>query len=528
MSMNTIIDEVPLSSDESFVLNSQNPAVSLLPELLSAIFNLVLQNYGDKPLRLGFIRFYLAYEMRLARFTLCAVCSRWRQVALNTPTLWSVITFPNRLKVKGDPDYPAPMNTLNARSGHIPLIAKELFAEELRRSGQASLLLFVAAVDDDRGWVVKSNTQRLMDIAKHIKPILHRCRHLHFKGERALLCELLSHSDPFAQSQLHSISIRLYPDIIQDNRDDMDLTNAVNLRALTYESFSVIPFKLSLPTSNTSIQSLKIEGPFELEGLVSILTQIPTLDQLHWFSTDWSERSTAHIPPIFVHHLRHLTLLGSLPVSLLAALDTPNLLRLEISSPWELCAPPNKDYHLHPFALRCYSKLRVLNLRKYSGMTRQPEYLISNFIQTHPSLQVIALPGALSGLIVQKLLTLPSLVHVRAASSPNGHEAATIHLLRQWAIKHTKVLKASKPPIDAPAQWLPPISWTWECAKTWPSLYIGDNSRHQVLIELRDQIEGASEEPRTEFEIAKLLLLRKPTISNHAPAEYWDNILSNL
>ncbi|KAF8308427.1 hypothetical protein DL93DRAFT_2159007 [Clavulina sp. PMI_390] len=112
--MTLLLDKLP-------ALNWKQPAVSIFPELLTHIFMFVVRDWGESESPNG-INIRDMKRIRKARFTLAAVCQRWREVAISTPALWSTILLPySRISFNID-----------------------LFMYELGRSGNSLLSLYIA------------------------------------------------------------------------------------------------------------------------------------------------------------------------------------------------------------------------------------------------------------------------------------------------------------------------------------------------------------------------------------------------
>ncbi|KAF8309403.1 hypothetical protein DL93DRAFT_1762916 [Clavulina sp. PMI_390] len=408
-------------------LNWQQPAVSLLPEILSQIFISTLRGFGHVDPQ--HISSENVHSMRQTRLTLCAVCSRWRQVSLCTQLLWSIISFPS------DYDGDVYTTTTTPWSGETSA-SVIIFNEEIKRSGQCplSLYLMTAARDpwERRPWPLPMFYHELVTT---IKPLLIRCRHLHFWGDKELFFRLISHLDSSPTPYLQSISTSLQPDLSNPQERIIDLSQAHRISEVRVHSDydeedsnpAAIPLQLKLSAEYLP-RRVDIDVAVNHQNIMALFTQSSSLEEFYWISSDRRfELPRTPLPP--VPHLRHLILFARVPPTLLERLDAPALARLETRFPWE----PDEVFPLPLSSSRSFPNLRALVLGGHRGTMHEHELIIIGFIQSHPSLQIVGLPGHITEGVVEALATLPSLGHVSATLEFHASETTGLNsLLRRW------------------------------------------------------------------------------------------------
>ncbi|KAF8315215.1 hypothetical protein DL93DRAFT_2155403 [Clavulina sp. PMI_390] len=414
---------------DKIVLNWQQPAVSLLPELLSQIFVFVLRDLGNADPQ--HINSTHIHRMRQTRLMLCAICSRWREVALSTQVLWSILSFPPNY----NDDVDAKTSVTYGGETLTP-ISVEFFAEEVKRSGQSplSLYLLISARDSlgNTIWPLISVSNALVNT---VEPLLPRCRHLHFWGDKNPFFRIINHINVSPTPVLQSLSISLHPDSVHPRERVIDLSQAhylseVRIHGDYDEEISnerAIPLQLKLSAASLP-RRVEIDESVNIQNILTLFTQSSSLEEFYWMSSD-RRFDIPHTPLPPIPHLRHLILSARIPPTLLEYLDAPALVRLETNFPWEL----DSVYPLPLSSTRNFPNLRALVLGGHQDTIRDHDMIIVRLIQSHPSLQIVSLPGHITEIMAETLATLPSLGHVSANLGYYANNTAGLTLLlRRW------------------------------------------------------------------------------------------------
>ncbi|KAF8308426.1 hypothetical protein DL93DRAFT_1884070 [Clavulina sp. PMI_390] len=412
-SMNGLLDALP-------VVNWKRPAVSLFPELLSHIFMLGVQSWGGVEFPHN-ITIPDMGRIRKARFTLAAVCKRWREVVVSTPAIWSAIML--SYSKKG--------------------FDSNLFMTEFDRSGNHLLSLYITDFSPSPHISRKGTSvikTRTFNVAHKV---LQRCKSINIDSNQLLVDHLLGPLSKIPLPNLRALSISTHPQRISSTTTVIDLSSAPGLRDLRLQfPQSKYPVRLKI-SSHAALRCLKVSTRTIPQEVIGAINQNLSLEVFSWTTVQTSLYRPFHsqIPPML--HLRQLALSGKIALSTLASFDAPNLTVLDIlyQGKNESEAPP---YPFPTLVEILFPNLQVLNIGGHSQTIRAHESTVISFIRAHSTLKIVSVSQDITEPLAEALCSLPSLLHV-TASRNRLHHAQVLPLLRNWYTRTISIPGWSSP-----------------------------------------------------------------------------------
>ncbi|KAF8309405.1 hypothetical protein DL93DRAFT_1762037 [Clavulina sp. PMI_390] len=401
-----------LSQDELFALNRQRPAVSLFPELLVHIFTLTVRSWAGAPFPHQFGP-HSAKFIRKTRFTLAAVCTRWREVVLSTQSLWNVIMISIGENVGFDSDH--------------------LLTKELGRSGDSLLSLLVTEPFGFPRSIPPEVIARKKAVADTARQMLPRCKNIIIHSDQVLIARMLSPSNDMPASNLQSLSISSRFNHLSPDINLIDLTSAVGLRDLRLNfNGGEHPIRLNI-SPQAALHCLDVSAPIASQDIVDMVARSHSLEEFTWYTLEASRSELFQTPLPSMPYLVNLVLYGQLPLSMLPSFRAPQLMILEIM----YRGPDDDKAPTIPFpklASISFPGLRVLYVDGHRRMVRKYEPSLVSFLKAHPTLQVVSLPEHTTEPLADAISNMPCLSFlVTSDDKEDGIHA--MPLIRRWYAK---------------------------------------------------------------------------------------------
>ncbi|KAF8309406.1 hypothetical protein DL93DRAFT_2085673 [Clavulina sp. PMI_390] len=347
--------------------------------------------------------------IRKARFTLAVVCKRWREVALSSQSLWSVILIAPRKK-----------------SG----FHSDLFNEELNRSGNSLLSVLIT---DPFGLPRNPRPEIIagkIEIVRAAKEVLPRCKDIIIHGNQVLVARMLSPLSDVPLPNLQSIYASSHLNDISPHINRIDLSSAVALSSLRFHfSAGEHPIRLSV-SPDANLRCVEVSSPIVPQDIVDILAHAPLLEEFTWTTLESIPSQSLQKPLPQMTYLRQLVLYGEIPLSILGSFQAPQLTILEIiyRGPDDSAAP---SLPFPTLASISFPHLRILYIDGYRRMIRNYEPSIVGFLRAHPTLQVVSLSEHVTEPLVEALCAIPSLSYV-SSSNDEDNDTHALPLIRKW------------------------------------------------------------------------------------------------
>ncbi|KAF8309981.1 hypothetical protein DL93DRAFT_2084924 [Clavulina sp. PMI_390] len=369
--------------------NLGNLAVSLPTELLSDVFIRLVE--GEIPSTSIKTNHDALISARRARFTLCGVCHIWRETAISTKQIWTIIDFPHGVRTS---------------FGRKRIESVSLLQDCLQRSDQMplSLYLFGAAA---KGKFSQSMIEAVSNI---VEPLISLCGHIQLDIDAIQVQKLFRH--PLQLPNLRSLVATVKQSPVT-HLHTLDLTFASQLRHLAvFNSPSPTFLKLKLGV-DLLLTRLTLQGTFYSSSIVTVLQNCPRLEYLLWQQLQ-ADLPISNLPPtVYMASLHDITVSGSSPLSVLGHLDAPQLARLQFVHPTSTIAMHNLGTYPLSNTSR-FPMLQTLLLLGRTEVVHVDDEIIARFVEAHPHLETLCLHTQLTERMSQAIASIPALRNVKA------------------------------------------------------------------------------------------------------------------
>lgn len=289
-------------------LNSTRPAVKLPYETLEDIFAITCHWIVDPSSHSSLS--VTAEQMRKTRFTICSVCTRWREIALTATSLWATAFIGQ-----------SALHYHNSSE-----LIQAFVAAEVALAQKRAIALHLHEVPNI--W--------MKDVINGLCQASPRYKSIHFFGEI---------SDPGTFSRIFnfpgaSVLNALYLDWNSPNRElrheiiDLAPLSSMHTLCIGNTKFpGCNDLQIYQPCMSASITRMRLLGRVDIDSGLNLINASPHLQILEWCN---------HLPRLHNPHsnfdviplesLRYLRLRGDMPVRIFTKLQAPNLERLYLDS----------------------------------------------------------------------------------------------------------------------------------------------------------------------------------------------------